>query len=49
MHGYHPSEPQSYAALCTNQPAIPGEVKAIPDMFRLMKQDAELAKSRNAS
>jgi len=47
MHGYHPSEPQSYAALCTNQAFIPDEVTAIPDIFRLMTRDAELAKARN--
>ena len=26
MHGYHPSEPQSYAALLTNQPSLPEDV-----------------------
>jgi hypothetical protein len=49
MHGYHPSDPQSYAALCTNQPDIPDEIRAIPDMFRLMTRDANLAKQRNAT
>ena len=48
MHGYHPDEPQSYAALCTNQPEIPDEISAIPDVFRLMTRDADLAKARNA-
>lgn len=47
MHGYHPSEKQSYAALCTNQDKIPNEIAAIPDIFRLMTGDAELAKERN--
>lgn len=47
MHGYHPSEPQSYAVLCTNQPDLPDEIAAIPDVFRLMTRDAEIAKARN--
>jgi hypothetical protein len=49
MHGYHPTDPQSYATLCTNQLSIPEEVVAIPDIFRLMTRDALLAKERNAS
>jgi hypothetical protein len=49
MHGYHPSDPQSYASLCTNQTEIPAEVTAIPDVYRLMTRDAELAKARNAT
>jgi hypothetical protein len=49
MHGYHPTDPHSYAALCTNQPELPDEVRAIPDMFRLMTRDANLAKERNAT
>jgi len=48
MHGYHPTDPQSYASLCTNQPTIPDDVVAIPDVFRLMTRDAVLAKERNA-
>jgi hypothetical protein len=48
MHGYHPHDPQSYAALCTNQPALPEDVTAIPHMFRLMKQDADLARISNS-
>jgi hypothetical protein len=48
MHGYHPTDPQSYAALCTNQPEIPAAIQAIPDMFRLMTRDADLAKEQNA-
>jgi hypothetical protein len=49
MHGYHPNEKHSYAALCTNQEQIDEDICAIPDMFRLMVRDAELAKARNAS
>jgi hypothetical protein len=48
MHGYHPSETQSYAALCTNQEEVPDEITAIPDIFRLMTRDAELANERNS-
>ncbi len=49
MHGYHPSEPQSYAALCSNQPDIPEEISAIPDVYRLMAREAQLANARNRS
>ena len=50
MHGYHPTDPHSYAALLTNHQAeIPDNIQAIPDMFRLMTRDAELAKARNAA
>jgi hypothetical protein len=47
MHGYHPSEPQSYAALLTNQPAVPEDIVAIPDIFKLMTRDAVQAKAAN--
>lgn len=47
MHGYHPSEKQSYAALLTNQPEIPEHIQAIPDIYRLMRADAELAHTAN--
>jgi Type I phosphodiesterase / nucleotide pyrophosphatase len=46
MHGYHPSEPQSYAALLSNQP-IPDRIQSIPDIFRLMTRDALIAKQLN--
>jgi hypothetical protein len=49
MHGYHPSEKQSYAALCTNQENIPEEITAIPHIYRLMSRDADEAHARNAS
>jgi hypothetical protein len=49
MHGYHPQERHSYAALCTNQPEIPEEVSAIPDMFQLMTREADRAKALNQS
>ncbi|MCP5520281.1 MAG: alkaline phosphatase family protein [Verrucomicrobiales bacterium] len=38
MHGYHPTDPQSYATLLTNQPAIPDDVTHIPHIHRLMEQ-----------
>ncbi len=49
MHGYHPDEPQSYAALCANVLDVPDDIDAIPDVFRLMTRDAEIAKERNAA
>jgi hypothetical protein len=49
MHGYHPSAKQSYAMLCTNQTEIPEETVAIPDIFRLMTRDAEIASAKNST
>src|SRR5262249_48046683 len=46
MHGYHPNEKHSFAALCTNR-TIPEEVTAIPDVFKLMTSEAEEAFARN--
>jgi len=48
MHGYHPGDKHSYAALLSNQDQIPDNIRAIPDIFRLMAGDAELAKKSNA-
>jgi hypothetical protein len=47
MHGYHPSEPQSYAALLTNQTQLPAEATDIPHICRLMKAEATRAFSEN--
>ena len=49
MHGYHPTDPQSYATLCTNQPAIPDDVTHIPHICRIMKKTALLAKAKNSA
>jgi hypothetical protein len=49
MHGYHPADLHSYAALCTNQEAIPDDIATITDVFRLMTSDADLAGARNAT
>lgn len=49
MHGYHPSEKHSYAALFTNQSEVPDEIKAIPDIYKLMTREATLAQSENKS
>ena len=43
MHGYHPTDLQSYASLLTNQPSIPDEVTAIPHIFNLMETEARRA------
>jgi hypothetical protein len=48
MHGYHPAEKQSFAALFTNQNAVPRDLEALPDLYRLMTHEAELAKSENS-
>src|SRR6185436_12520623 len=47
MHGYHPGEKHSYAALMSNH-TIPENIQAIPDIYRLMTRDAVLAKNANA-
>ena len=49
MHGYHPDEKHSYAALLTNQPEIPDGITAIPHIYNLMVRDALLAQERNRS
>ena len=49
MHGYHPTDPQSYATLCTNQPSIPDDVTHIPHIYRLMEKTALLAKEKNSA
>jgi predicted AlkP superfamily pyrophosphatase or phosphodiesterase len=49
MHGYHPTDIHSYASLCTNQENIPENIASIPDVFRLMTRDADLARARNAA
>jgi len=48
MHGYHPDEKHSYALLCTNQKEIPEDVTAIPDIYKLMKREAEAVGARRA-
>ncbi len=47
MHGYHPSEKHSYAALLTNQPEIPAGITAIPHIGDLMKRTASPARELN--
>lgn len=47
MHGYHPSDKHSFAALMTNQSDVPDEIRAIPDIYKLMVRDAELAHEAN--
>jgi len=47
MHGYHPTDPQSYASLLTNQSAIPEDITHIPHIHRLMVRDATAAKAAN--
>jgi hypothetical protein len=47
MHGYHPTDKHSYAALFTNQSELPCQVQAIPDIFKLMSFEAEHGFARN--
>ena len=46
MHGYHPRDPQSFAALFTNQ-TIPESVDAIPHIYNLMTREADEAAQAN--
>jgi hypothetical protein len=41
MHGYHPNEVHSFAALFTNQSVLPAQPEAIPELFQLMMSEAE--------
>jgi hypothetical protein len=47
MHGYHPADKHSYAALMTNQAELPVQISAIPEIFTLMTHEAERAFSKN--
>jgi hypothetical protein len=47
MHGYHPDDPHSYAALLANRASIPADIKAIPDIFKLMLSEAKQAHAHN--
>lgn len=47
MHGYHPTDPHSYAALMTNVPDVRAGVTAIPHIYGLMFQDALAATVAN--
>ncbi len=48
MHGYHPDDPQSYAALLTNQPTLPPGITAIPHICNIMEQQALAAQEGRA-
>jgi hypothetical protein len=48
MHGYHPDDPQSFAALFTNRSEIPADIQAIPHIYKLMTAEATAAKCANA-
>jgi hypothetical protein len=39
MHGYHPTDPQSFASLMTNQPQIPATITDIPHIYNLMSDN----------
>lgn len=47
MHGYHPTDKHSFATIFTNQPEIPGDVASIPQIYNIMKREADLAKIEN--
>jgi predicted AlkP superfamily pyrophosphatase or phosphodiesterase len=49
MHGYHPNAPHSFASLMTNYADVPGDITAIPHVYRLMAQQAELAARANSA
>ncbi|RYD38506.1 MAG: nucleotide pyrophosphatase [Verrucomicrobiaceae bacterium] len=43
MHGYHPTDPQSYASLLTNYEEVPDHITHIPHIHRLMEAALPLA------
>ena len=47
MHGYHPDDPHSDAALFTNVEKLPCGVKAIPDLYQLMVAAITKRKTRD--
>lgn len=47
MHGYHPSDKHSYAAVLTNQPSLPSNLTAIPHLGDLMRLVALRAHQNN--
>ncbi len=49
MHGYHPEAPHSYASLLSNQADVPSNITAIPDIYRLMTQNAEESHRANGN
>jgi len=49
MHGYHPNEKHSFAALLTNQPEVPENIGSIKDVYQLMTREAERARAANES
>lgn len=49
MHGYHPSDPHSYASFCSSRADVPQDIESIPHLYRLMTSDAVLAHRRNHS
>lgn len=38
MHGYHPTDPQSYATLFSNTDDVPEDITHIPHIYRLMEK-----------
>ncbi len=38
MHGYHPTDPQSYATLFSNTADVPDDITHIPHIHRLMER-----------
>ncbi len=41
MHGYHPTDPQSYATLFSSHDEVPGDLTHIPHIHRLMERAVE--------
>lgn len=47
MHGYHPTDPQSYAALFSSHEEVPEDVTHIPHIHRLMERAVEYHASQS--
>jgi len=47
MHGYHPTDPHSYASFLTNKETVPDDLTAIPHIGTMMERAAVAASEAN--
>ncbi len=47
MHGYHPTDPQSYATLFTSYEEVPDDITHIPHIYRLMEESVNAQSSQS--
>ena len=49
MHGYHPTDPQSYATLFTSHNDVPDDVTHIPHIYNLMEREVQFHSAARSS